>query len=68
MGLSRAVLVVASWSTISFYVIPVCAFTFWIVILCVDHFIWLWQRQGACLGGYVGMMGGVCACLVVYTI
>ena len=41
VGLSRMVPSFASWSTISLPNMPMCAMAFCIVILCVDHVIWL---------------------------
>ena len=41
VDLSRVVPLVANWSAISFPMIPMCALLFDIVILWVDHTIWL---------------------------
>ena len=39
LGLARVVPSFASWSAISFPMMPMCALTFCIVILCLDHMI-----------------------------
>ena len=41
----------ASWSVISLPIMPMCALTFCIVILCVDHVIWLTMAAMSSLSG-----------------
>ena len=50
-GLSRRAPLFASWSAISLPIIHVCALTFCIVILCVDHVIWLTMEEMSSLSG-----------------
>ena len=45
VDLSRVVPLIANWTAISFPMIPTCALLFGIVILWVDHTIWLTLAQ-----------------------
>ena len=53
VGLSRRAPLFASWSAISLPIIHVCALTFWIVILCVDHVMWLTIAEMSSLSGWL---------------
>lgn len=53
VGLSRRVPSFASWLAIWLHVMSVCALTFGIVILCVNHVIWLTMAAMTILSGWL---------------
>ena len=65
MGLSRRVPSFASWSAISFPIMPMCALTFCIVNLCVDQVIWLTIATMSSLSGWLCWDDGFCMWLFI---
>lgn len=53
VGLSNVVMSFANWLTISFPIILVCTMTFCIVMLWVDHMIWLTTTKISSLLGWL---------------
>ena len=65
VGLLKRVLSFASWLAILLPIMPMCALTFCIVILCVEHVIWLTMAMMSSLSWWLCWDNGCCMWLFI---